>query len=127
MVKRQLAYLVIPGELPSVNEMVNKNRQSPYAGATLKKRATKRVEDAARASHLGSIKEKVDVHFTWYCPNRRKDPDNISGGAKFILDGLVNAGVLKNDGWSQVGGILHQFSVDRVAPRVEVGLYETRP
>lgn len=66
---------------------------------------------------------KVDIFFVWYRKNRRSDPDNISaGGTKYCLDGLVNAGVLENDGWKQIGRISHSFEVDKKNPRVEMRL-----
>lgn len=38
--------------------------------------------------------------------DRRKDPDNLlSGAIKCLLDGLVKAGVLPNDGQRQIRGI----------------------
>ena len=41
-----------------------------------------------------------------------------------ILDGLVVAGVIKNDGWGQIGEICHRFTVDKQDPRVEVKITE---
>ena len=41
-----------------------------------------------------------------------------------ILDGLVKAGVLKNDGWLEIAGIEHKFSIDKTNPRAEVTLKE---
>lgn len=120
---RQVAYFVIPGELPAMNEMIGQNRLNVYAGAALKKRATKWVEGAVKSAGVQEIAEKVDLRCTWYCKNRRKDPDNTASAVKFILDGLVSAGVLENDGWKNVGRISHEFAIDKVAPRVEVGLY----
>jgi len=47
-------------------------------------------------------------------------------GQKFILDGLVQAGVLSNDGWKQIGKVTHDFKIDRQNPRVEVELKEIK-
>mgnify|MGYP002083607042 FL=1 len=49
----------------------------------------------------------------------------MAGGLKMILDGLVVAGVIKNDGWSEIGSINNHFEVDKDNPRVEVVLKET--
>lgn len=73
------------------------------------------------AGKLPRIK-KADFVITWHCKNRRKDKDNIMGGQKFIFDGLVHAGVLKNDGWSQIGDVQHKFMVNKNNPHVEVTL-----
>ncbi|MNC77913.1 Endodeoxyribonuclease RusA [compost metagenome] len=68
--------------------------------------------------------ERIDVRVTWYCDTMRQDKDNISAGVKFILDGLQAAGVIKNDGWKQIGRIEHDFAIDRENPRVEVDVIE---
>jgi hypothetical protein len=75
---------------------------------------------AAMRQGIQSV-ERAKIGFTWYEKDRRRDPDNISGaGKKPILDGLVRAGVLPNDGWSVIEGLSDLFSVDRSYPRVEV-------
>lgn len=48
---------------------------------------------------------------------RRRDPDNYSG--KFLLDGLVRAGVLQDDSFSHIDLRL-MGSLDRDNPRTEV-------
>ena len=61
----------------------------------------------------------------WFCRNRRKDPDNISSaGRKIILDGLVTAGILQDDGWKQVSSFTDNFEIDAVNPRIEVIISE---
>ena len=45
----------------------------------------------------------------WIRINRRRDPDNLTIGAKFVLDSLKSAGIIENDGWNEVGAIDHRF------------------
>ena len=62
--------------------------------------------------------EKAIVKITYYFPNLiRRDPDNYSG--KFILDGLVNAGVLIDDSFKNIELIL-EGKLDRDNPRTEI-------
>lgn len=68
--------------------------------------------------------EKIDLDITWICKDKRKDKDNIAAGIKFILDGLVVAGVIADDGWKQVNSFKHNFKVDKYNPRVEVKIRE---
>lgn len=68
--------------------------------------------------------KRIDLDITWYCKNKRKDKDNIAAGIKFILDGLVKAGTIENDGWKQVNNFSHSFKVDKDNPRVEVEIKE---
>lgn len=116
--------LVIPGELPSTNDMTKANRYNRYTGGEQKKNHTEQIAWIAKG--YPRISKKVDLVVTWYCKDRKRDPDNIDGGIKFILDGLVTAGVLVNDGWKNIGDITHRHRVDRDNPRVEVELIERR-
>lgn len=68
--------------------------------------------------------EKANFIITWYCKNKRQDKDNIMAGQKFIFDGLVEAGVIENDGWAQIGDVAHLFEVDKKNPRIEIRIEE---
>ncbi len=114
--------LTIPGELPDLNTIIaaSKAHYGQYSDA--KSTATGIVSWLATSLPRGIKRVHVVCH--WYCKNKRKDPDNVAAGVKFILDGLVHTGVLENDGWRQIAGIDHRFSVDKKSPRVEVELRE---
>lgn len=118
--------IVIPGELPDLNTIIDESKKGrgkwqPYN--EMKQEYTNIVAWIAKSEIKKQLK-KIDLEITWICKNRRKDKDNISGGIKFILDGLVAAGVIENDGWGQVGDIYHKFKVDKHNPRVEVEIRE---
>lgn len=91
----------------------------------MKHEATELVERQARDT------EPVDgypvqVMFTWHVPpNRGKypDPDNIAFGAKFVLDGLVDAGVLSNDTRLEIGELHHRFKWGADTQAVVVQLF----
>lgn len=119
--------IVIPGELPDLNTIIAESKRGrgkwqPYN--EMKQEYTNIVAWIAKSEIKKQLK-KIDLEITWICKNRRKDKDNISGGGiKFILDGLVAAGVIENDGWKQIGDIYHKFKVDKHNPRVEVEIRE---
>ncbi len=115
--------LTIPGRLPGLNEIIDAARGNKYKAAQQKQEYTNMVAWCAKAARLPRM-ERVDMAFYWYEPNRRRDKDNIMAGQKFILDGLVEAGVLKNDGWKQIRDVSHRFAVDPGNPRVEIELME---
>lgn len=69
---------------------------------------------------------KIDLDITWHCKDKRKDKDNIAAGLKFILDGLVEVGLIDNDGWKQVNDFTHRFRVDKLNPRIEVAIKECK-
>lgn len=107
-----------------MNEIIGQNRKNRYLGSKQKKEFTRLCADCTRAFKLKRINSKVDVSITWVEKNRRRDKDNISAGQKFIFDGLIEAGVLKNDGWKEIGEVSHSFRVDKKNPRIIVRLRE---
>ena len=118
--------IIIPGELPTLNEIIAESKKGrgkyqPYN--ELKKEHTESIAWIAKAG-IGKELNKINLYITWHCKNRRKDKDNIAAGVKFILDGLVGGGIIKNDGWSEVGTIKHTFEVDKDNPRVVVIIKE---
>lgn len=117
--------LIIRGQLAAANEIVNKNRLNRYAGAKQKKENTDIVAWECKAQKLQPFKNKIDLDITFYCKNRRKDKDNIlSGAIKFILDGLIAAGIIVNDGWKEIGKFNFDFEVDKENPRIEIEMSE---
>lgn len=118
--------IVIPGELPDLNTIIAESKRGrgkwqPYN--EMKQEYTNIVAWIAKSEIKKQLK-KIDLTITWICKNRRKDKDNIMAGTKFILDGLVAAGAIENDGWKQIGDIYHKFKVDKHNPRVEVEIRE---
>lgn len=102
----------IPCLLPSTNEIINANRRSKYDGARQKKETQSVVCMAIRASNARPVeKYPVFIDITWYEPNRKRDPDNIAGAKKYILDAMQEAGIIRNDGWSEVAGYADFYCV----------------
>ncbi|WP_188726003.1 Holliday junction resolvase, partial [Lentibacillus populi] len=96
----------INGELPTLNEIIKASKSHPMAYANMKKDYTALV--MMHCKHLPKI-DRATIEVQWYCKDKRKDPDNIACGMKFLLDGLVKAGKLKNDGWGEIQSIHHHF------------------
>lgn len=118
--------LVIPGPLPGLNEIIDADRTNWHKGANLKRSVQNTVILCAKKQLRGfHPKGPVRMAYTWYERNRKRDKDNISsGGRKVIQDGLVKAGVLKNDGWADIDGFSDRFEVDKKNPRVEIEIEE---
>ena len=112
----------IPGRLPGMNEYSNACRSFAYKGARMKRDAEEAVMWAAKAAKLKPMKPGVVVSITWIEPNMRRDKDNIRTGVKFILDGLVKAGILDNDKWHWIADIRDSWMVTKANPRVVVEL-----
>jgi len=113
----------VPGPLPAQNQLNNMQR-GPKARRYNKAKTDWAflVAHAARSAGVPPMAGRVTFSFEWQELNRRRDPDNISGaGRKFILDGLVGAGILKTDGWAGVAGFGGEtFVVDAKRPGVFV-------
>ena len=91
----------ISGRLTDLNEYIRVERGNRYAAASLKKKDTELV--ASQATEAGIIKEPCLITFNWLYSTRH-DFDNIAFAKKFVLDGLVKAGVLSNDNQDSVAG-----------------------
>ena len=114
--------LIIFASLCDLNKYIEKERINKFLGAKIKKEMTEicRVQTLRKKK----IKNRSKIIFSWYCKNKKKDPDNISFSKKFILDGLVLSGVIKNDGWRQISGFEDKFFVDKKNERIEIEIEE---
>ena len=111
----------IPGPLPGMNDIVRKNH---YVYSAMKKQWSARIAQCVRHATLHPV-QRVFVDFQWRERDTRRDPDNIlAGGQKLILDCLVTTGILPDDGWEEIAGLRHSFSVDAASPGVWVTLQE---
>lgn len=109
--------LIIDHRLPGMNEILAASNQT-YAGKRGNQYNTEKGEIAADIIALIRIKgirpvAAAHFTFTWIERNRQRDPDNIAAGKKFILDALVEAKILPNDGWSEVLSMTDRFHVDK--------------
>jgi hypothetical protein len=107
--------LWIPDRLPGLNEVIAaaKGRGGRgHAYAKMKRDLGEFVWANAKAARLRPVR-RARLHFLWVEKDRRRDPDNVSSaGRKFILDGLVKAGVLPGDGWAAIESWSDTFTVD---------------
>ena len=107
--------LEIPIELPDLNKVIEMSKKHWSEYSKQKKRFNVVIASYAK-KQLKPVKKIADIHCHWVCKDRRKDKDNIAAGLKFILDGLVEAKIIKNDGWNWIGNISHTFEVDETIP-----------
>lgn len=107
--------LWVPGPLPNLNDFLRASKQGFLRGrgyTVMKQQWGGIVANLARRARLPRF-ERVLLQFDWREANRRRDPDNlVAGGRKIILDSLVKAEVLPNDGWAHVLGWTDTFAVD---------------
>lgn len=118
--------LVIPGTLPNYNDSIAKYCLSKFRGSEHKRETEKRISKYIKKQLKGvKLKEPVTFRYTFYEPNRKRDPSNIMlFGVKTIEDALVKCGVIDNDGWRNVSGLSIEFYIDEANPRIEVTMRE---
>lgn len=97
----------LPLRLPGLNEYIEACRRNKYAANNMKH--SYQAQLALFMRRLPSIDYPVKFHFIWVEKDSRRDPDNISFGAKFILDELVILKKLPNDTQKWVKGIYHDY------------------
>ena len=112
MTAKQEQVFFVPGPLPGLNEIIaasqqiipwlSKGKRRVYEMTQLKETWDNRVVGECMFFKIKPM-DSVDIKLVWIEQNRRRNKDNVMAGKKFILDGLVKAGILKNDGWAQVG------------------------
>lgn len=110
---------VIPKIPPSNNKFIGRNARFDYNNQ--KKEWQRMIFLLCRPIPEKPI-DKAVVYITYYFPDkRRRDPDNYSG--KFILDGLVRAGILTDDDFSHITLRLSGLH-DKTNPRTEISIKE---
>lgn len=112
--------LIIDGELTDLNTYINAERSNRFLAAKIKENDTLYVRAQCYVYKLKPIKSPVRIVYAWYCKDKKKDKSNIAFAKKFIEDGLVKAGILKNDGWNDIASYRDEFYVDKERPRIEV-------
>lgn len=89
--------VAIPHRFPGINEMIAfaKKGSGGKAYSRMKKKYT---SIAFRVFVLSPILfQDAYIKAIWNERTKRRDPDNVMGGIKFILDGMVTSGLLPDD------------------------------
>lgn len=108
-----------------LNEYTKFNRTNKYAGAGAKKKEQQYIIWCIK-EQLGNLKidKPVEGKFIWIEENKRRDLDNVCFAKKFILDALVESGVLKDDNRKIVTNFRDYFEYAKKS-KVIVELEET--
>ena len=110
----------VPGRFPSLNEYTSANRNGYHTGDRMKHVNTQRVKACCMGLPPVAKGFPRTVRITWYEFNRRRDIDNITYAAKFILDGMKEAGIIPDDSQRYIDAIENRVKVDKANPRVVV-------
>ena len=117
--------ITIKGAFPGLNEWVDANRRRKgnwSAGNAMKQRDQNII-----AWQLPGFRTSrpVRLEYKFYCPDRRKDKDNVAGYFhKIFQDALVQMHCIPDDGWNNIDSFTDEFYVDSKNPRVEITVKE---
>jgi hypothetical protein len=118
--------IVIQGEFPAMNEIIAASKSHFGQYSQMKKEYTQLVKletiSKMQKYKYPPMQGKVNVELTWYTKDEKKDPDNVAAGCKFILDGLRDSGIIKDDTRRYINALSHEFRTDKNNPRVEIEL-----
>ena len=79
-----------------LNEYIDRERTNRMIASSIKKKLTNAVMEQALYANCNRPKRQVDMVFSWHVKGKH-DSDNIAFAKKFVLDGMVKAGILEND------------------------------
>lgn len=118
----------LPAPLDGLNELIRAEKTDYRFGNRVKRENGENAESYCREAMAEQgwkmPSGKSTVILTFVETSRRRDPDNIYGGAKFILDGitkrrglrLYGAGALKDDSQRYVSLMFGDILVDKDNP-----------
>lgn len=121
---KYLASLTCELKLPGLNDYIDACRRNRYAANNMKHQA--QADLAWFLRRMPEITKPVWIRFTWTEKDRRRDPDNVAFGKKFVLDAMVRMGKLKNDNQTWILGFEDRFQRGPEY-KVEMELYEYGP
>lgn len=108
----KMQQFVINEKLPTINDIIRRTNRSRYGGARLKADTDAIIKnyiyESLDAGRIKKVKKPVVILIDYY-EGKRRDVDNIQSSQKFILDSLVEAGVLVDDSQKYVKQIYHRI------------------
>ena len=109
---------IIEEKLPSLNDVITKNRTNRYVGAKFKKSIEDiigwSIKKALLTKTLKPVYSACVIEIDWHEATKRRDVDNIQSSQKFILDAMVKNDILPNDNRRYINQIYHNIIDDEV-------------
>lgn len=103
----------IKEKLPSLNEVINKNRTNRYAGAKMKhdieNHISLYIQEALAEGILQKYVKPCEVIFLWFEKTKKRDVDNIQSSQKFILDAMKKNNILIDDSQKYIKQTYHRI------------------
>lgn len=97
--------------LPTLNEMMRTARGNKFASAAQKKKYTDLVAVEMMVQTELPHFEAISLDITWIETKKKRDPDNVFSAVKFLMDGIVAAGIIDDDDRDHVASIINRIAV----------------
>jgi hypothetical protein len=116
--------ITIKGEMTDLNTYIKAINGSRFSGNEVKQFETDRVawEVKNKIKAIQDDQYPLKIKYKWFSFDERKDIDNVAFAKKFINDGLVKGGIIKNDSRKYIRSFSDEFYIDKNFPRVEIEL-----
>ncbi len=103
--------LELPFGLPGLNEILAAAKKSPYQYAAMKKKYTQRISEELLVQGCRPVSpyKRIWLTITWFESKKKRDPDNVRAGVKFLLDAMVASGVIEDDGIENIDSLSDAF------------------
>lgn len=100
---------------PTMNDIIQVARQHKFAANAQKKKwggiTQKAIEKERNGEDISFVDCEPYIHFSWMFSNKKRDRDNIEAARKFILDGMISAGLLKDDSFDAIADLSRDFAI----------------
>lgn len=111
-------------QFPSLNDYTKALKKYRLVGQQMKTEYTDEVTVMCKHQKLKPYTRPIQLTFVYRERRSNRDPDNIVFAKKFILDGMVNAGVIPNDTQTYIKKFTDEWVVDSKRPGVLVIIEE---
>lgn len=111
----------IPGWFASADELFN---MTSSERAAVESENVDFVVRCARMASLLKVRGAVRVSVRWVEPHRGRDLADVSYAKRYVVDGLVKAGIIGNKTSREIVALSDEFGYDRMRPRIIVEINE---
>ena len=126
--------LMLDYALPTMNDIIKASKQVRHgkgyfsAYSSMKKKYTTLISEELIAQDCVPDEpyDAIRLDTVWVESAKKRDPDNVRAGVKFILDSMVSVGIIPDDDRDHVVGFSDSFPVSK-ARAVSVQIIEVIP
>ena len=112
-----------PGGAP-ISQLGIGSGQEPLGSLLEGQEGPYHIGGQARSQKLRPCKTPPNIRITFWQKDKRIEKDNLLVNTKYLLDGLVEGGILPDDRWDSYLSLGFRYEIDRTNPRIVIQLIE---